>query len=290
MTGWPAYWDGMPPMYNATHAISPTLALRRNEAEYVSCLGSGRIFERMHRHSTARRSPSRPRTSSSRTPTSVPRSRDRSVGRRAAVPRELRRLRQRSDLRVDAGRGRGPRHPHRGEAGARSQIPDFAHLLPEPIRRFTTGGRLRLRAATRPPVLHPGRRPRRLAPAPGAPSSLHAIVEARSPTRTPCRPPTSPARASSRTTPPSGTAIGCICRTSRWDDLPGRRGPGTGGGPGQPGPSGRSVAGTRAGRVDGHQHQDDPALDRLLAAPETRNNVSTLETRVSRRAPAIVPT
>jgi predicted dehydrogenase len=47
MAGWPAYWEGFPPMYNATHAISPTLALRRDQAEWVQCVGSGRIDSAM---------------------------------------------------------------------------------------------------------------------------------------------------------------------------------------------------------------------------------------------------
>lgn len=47
MTGWPSYWDGMPPMYNATHAIAPTLALAGHQAEYVQCLGFGEVFDRM---------------------------------------------------------------------------------------------------------------------------------------------------------------------------------------------------------------------------------------------------
>jgi predicted dehydrogenase len=47
MTGWPSYWDGMPPMYNATHAIGPTLGLAGHQAEYVQALGSGSVFESM---------------------------------------------------------------------------------------------------------------------------------------------------------------------------------------------------------------------------------------------------
>ncbi len=47
MTGWPSYWDGMPPMYNATHAIGPTLGLAGHQAEYVQCLGVGSVFDRM---------------------------------------------------------------------------------------------------------------------------------------------------------------------------------------------------------------------------------------------------
>ena len=47
MLGWPSYWEGFPPMYNATHAISPTLALRKDQAEWVECVGSGRIAPEM---------------------------------------------------------------------------------------------------------------------------------------------------------------------------------------------------------------------------------------------------
>lgn len=47
MAGWPGYWEGLPPMHYATHAVSPCLALVRGEAEYVSCYGSGRIEDRL---------------------------------------------------------------------------------------------------------------------------------------------------------------------------------------------------------------------------------------------------
>ena len=47
MTGWPSYWDGMPPMHNATHAIGPTLGLAGHQAESVQCLGSGSVFDEM---------------------------------------------------------------------------------------------------------------------------------------------------------------------------------------------------------------------------------------------------
>lgn len=45
MAGWPGYWEGLPPMHYATHAVSPLLALSGKHAEYVSCFGSGRIDE-----------------------------------------------------------------------------------------------------------------------------------------------------------------------------------------------------------------------------------------------------
>ena len=43
MDGWPDGWPGLPPMYYATHCIAPCLSLVGGEAEYVSCFGSGRI-------------------------------------------------------------------------------------------------------------------------------------------------------------------------------------------------------------------------------------------------------
>lgn len=50
MDGWPNYWPGLPPMYYATHCVGPVLGLMRNEAEYVSCFGSGTIREELHHH------------------------------------------------------------------------------------------------------------------------------------------------------------------------------------------------------------------------------------------------
>jgi predicted dehydrogenase len=45
MAGWPGYWEGLPPMHYATHAVSPLLALAGHPAASVSCVGSGRIDE-----------------------------------------------------------------------------------------------------------------------------------------------------------------------------------------------------------------------------------------------------
>jgi predicted dehydrogenase len=47
MYGWPGYWEGLPPMHYATHCVSPCLAIVSGEAEFVSCLGSGRIAENL---------------------------------------------------------------------------------------------------------------------------------------------------------------------------------------------------------------------------------------------------
>jgi predicted dehydrogenase len=50
MDGWPDYWPGLPPMWYATHCVSPCLALLSSPgksalAESVVCHGSGRIRE-----------------------------------------------------------------------------------------------------------------------------------------------------------------------------------------------------------------------------------------------------
>jgi predicted dehydrogenase len=45
MDGWPDYWPGLPPMWYATHCVSPCLALAGKHADSVVCHGSGRIRE-----------------------------------------------------------------------------------------------------------------------------------------------------------------------------------------------------------------------------------------------------
>jgi predicted dehydrogenase len=43
MDGWPAYWEKMIPMHYATHVVSPCLGLVNGYADYVSCFGSGSV-------------------------------------------------------------------------------------------------------------------------------------------------------------------------------------------------------------------------------------------------------
>jgi predicted dehydrogenase len=45
MDGWPDYWQKMIPMHYATHVVSPCLGLVNGLAEYVSCFGSGTVRE-----------------------------------------------------------------------------------------------------------------------------------------------------------------------------------------------------------------------------------------------------
>jgi len=47
MEGWPPYWAGLPPMWYATHAISPLLAIGGSRATKVHCYGSGKIRDEL---------------------------------------------------------------------------------------------------------------------------------------------------------------------------------------------------------------------------------------------------
>ena len=47
MDGWPSYWEEMIPMHYATHVVSPCLGLIDGLAEYVSCFGSGAVRDRI---------------------------------------------------------------------------------------------------------------------------------------------------------------------------------------------------------------------------------------------------
>ncbi len=51
MDGWPDYWERMIPMHYATHVVSPCLGLVDGVAEYVSCFGSGTVREEIQRKS-----------------------------------------------------------------------------------------------------------------------------------------------------------------------------------------------------------------------------------------------
>jgi predicted dehydrogenase len=138
MTGWPAYWEGFPPMYNATHAISPTLALRRDRADWVSCIGCGRIDERM--------------IANYGSPFSIETThiqfRGTDVG--AEVTRSLfgvaRQYRESFDAygskrTFEWTQVEGERHTiHVGEHPEHVEIPDYAHLLPKSIQKFTQAG------------------------------------------------------------------------------------------------------------------------------------------------------
>src|SRR4029077_13482640 len=138
MAGWPGYWEGLPPMHYATHAVSPCLALVRGEAEYVSCFGSGRIEDRL--------------IAKYASPFAVESALFKVRNQQLAfeVTRSLfetaRQYVESFDVYGDKAsfewtRIEGePSVLHTGEKPERVTIPDYAKLLPEPIRRYTTKG------------------------------------------------------------------------------------------------------------------------------------------------------
>jgi predicted dehydrogenase len=144
MEGWPGYWEGLPPMHYATHCVSPCLAiLGAKHAESVVCHGSGRINEKLI-----------PKYGSPfAVETATFKIRDTDVC--AEVTRSLfdtaRQYRESFDatgskksFEWQQVEGEDPVIHSRGlpepEIPKRVKVPDYAHLLPEPIRRFTTKG------------------------------------------------------------------------------------------------------------------------------------------------------
>ena len=149
MDGWPGYWPGLPPMHYATHCVSPCLAILGNasrHAESVVCHGSGRIREELIAQV---RQPVRDRDGDvqDQGQSDVVRRGDAQPVRHGpAVSRELRRLRHarsrssgsRSRTRSRSSTPRARRSPlPEPEIPKRVKVPDYAHLLPEPIQRFT---------------------------------------------------------------------------------------------------------------------------------------------------------
>ncbi|MBC7920490.1 MAG: Gfo/Idh/MocA family oxidoreductase [Ferruginibacter sp.] len=143
MDGWPDYWPGLPPMHYATHCVGPVAGLLRLEAEYVSCFGSGTIREELIAHY--------------RSPFAVESAhiKFRNSDLSACVYRSLfdvaRQYREsfevygsRKSFEWPLVEGEDPvihtaKKPE-PDIPASVKVPDYAHLLPEPIRPFTTGG------------------------------------------------------------------------------------------------------------------------------------------------------
>ena len=138
MTGWPEYWEGLPPMYNATHAISPTLALARNQAEWVQCIGSGTISHYMHSRydSPFCIESAHIKFKDSDLYAEVTRSLF-NVARQYRESFDVFAEKQSFEWSLIEGDGH---ILHVGESPARVDIPDFAHYLPSEIQPFTRKG------------------------------------------------------------------------------------------------------------------------------------------------------
>ena len=145
MDGWPDYWPGLPPMWYATHCVSPCLAILGKHAKSVVCHGSGRIREELiGRYG----SPFAVETATFTI-------KDSDVV--AEVTRSLFDVARQYRESFDATGSKksfewqqvegedpvihtksSPEHPlSEPEIAKRVKVPDYAHLLPEPIRRFT---------------------------------------------------------------------------------------------------------------------------------------------------------
>ena len=138
MAGWPGYWEGLPPMHYATHAVSPCLAIVGGEAGQVTCLGSGRIAPNL---AAKHGSPFAVESALFQV---------RSQPLAFEVTRSLfetaRQYIESIDVYADKVSFEWTRiegeQPilHVGEKPERVNVPDYARLLPEEIQRFTTKG------------------------------------------------------------------------------------------------------------------------------------------------------
>jgi predicted dehydrogenase len=140
MDGWPDYWPGLPPMHYATHCVSPCLAILGKLADSVVCHGSGRIREEL----IARYG------SPFAIETATFKIRDTDVV--AEVTRSLfdtaRQYRESFDVfgskksfEWQQVENEEPIIHTKGlpepKIPQRVKVPDYAHLLPEPVRPFT---------------------------------------------------------------------------------------------------------------------------------------------------------
>jgi predicted dehydrogenase len=148
MDGWPDYWPGLPPMWYATHCVSPCLAILGKHAKSVVCHGSGRIREELiGRYG----SPFAIETATFTIEGSdVVAEVTRSLFDTARQYREsFDATGSKKSFEWQQVEGEepvihtksAPEHPiAEPEIPKRVKVPDYAHRLPEPIRRFTTKG------------------------------------------------------------------------------------------------------------------------------------------------------
>ena len=143
MDGWPNYWPGLPPMHYATHCVGPVLALTKGEAEYVSCFGSGTIRKELHAHynSPFAVESTHIKFKNSDVSAHVYRSLF-DTARQYRESFEVYGSKKSVEWPLIEGRPLVMHTAKRPEPEIPEEVhsPDYAHLLPEAIRRFTTKG------------------------------------------------------------------------------------------------------------------------------------------------------
>ncbi len=140
MDGWPDYWERMIPMHYATHVVSPVLGLVDGRAEYVSCFGSGAVRDDIRQKSG----------NSFAVESCHIKVKDSDLA--AHIWRFLydtaRQYRESVDVygtkkSFEWSLVEGDEHivhtakKPEPEIPSKVTVPDYAHLLPEPIRKFT---------------------------------------------------------------------------------------------------------------------------------------------------------
>jgi predicted dehydrogenase len=145
MDGWPDYWPGLPPMWYATHCVSPCLAIlsppgKPALAESVVCHGSGRIRDELIKRYN---SPFAIETATFKIDGSdVVAEVTRSLFDTARQYRESFDVTgSKKSFEWQQVEGEEPVIHTKGlpepQIPQRVKVPDYARLLPEPIRRFT---------------------------------------------------------------------------------------------------------------------------------------------------------
>ena len=138
MKNWPGYWEGLPPMHYATHCVGPVLGLTRDEADYVSCFGSGTIDKKL--------------IAKYNSPFAIEschikfRNSDLSAEVTRSLFNTARQYRESFDVYGSEKSFEWSQIEHEdnvihiGEGPLRVKTPDYAHLLPKEIASFTMGG------------------------------------------------------------------------------------------------------------------------------------------------------
>jgi predicted dehydrogenase len=145
MEGWPGYWEGFPPMHYATHCVSPCLALLGTHADHVVCHGSGRIDEHLI--------PTYGSPFAVETATFTLRDSDVCAEVTRSLFNTARQYRESFDVYGSRQSFEWQQVEHEqpvlhtkstadhplteAEIPRRVEVPDYAHLLPESIRRFS---------------------------------------------------------------------------------------------------------------------------------------------------------